>query len=206
VQRRVLGYFRRHANEALRSPHARLVYRLPGLTADWRSVLVLSPVEPLQRLARLLPPPRRYLSDPLVPASRPGAPTRSVGRGGAPAPVPQLWGYMRILAFLTDPPVVRSGSRRWVGASLPADPSTTATALPTATTPSRSLVAELRRLAGVVAGGGDEPAACRRRRRPHRGADLASTLRLGAPPRRYAIGGRMVRQIVGTPDPSALIV
>jgi len=45
-------------NEALRSPDARLLYRLTGPTPDGRTVLVLSPLELLQRLARLVPPPR----------------------------------------------------------------------------------------------------------------------------------------------------
>lgn len=53
-------------NEALRSPGthrrwvAQVLYRLPGLTPDGRSVLVLSPLELLQRLARLVPPPRMH--------------------------------------------------------------------------------------------------------------------------------------------------
>lgn len=45
-------------NEALTAPDAQLLYRLPGPTPDGRTVLVLSPLELLQRLARLVPPPR----------------------------------------------------------------------------------------------------------------------------------------------------
>jgi hypothetical protein len=52
---------RLHAMEgiaSLSSPEARLLYRLPGPTPDGRSVLLLSPLELLRRLARLVPPPR----------------------------------------------------------------------------------------------------------------------------------------------------
>ena len=45
-------------HDSLTSPEARLVYRLPGPTPDGRTVLVLTPVELLERLARLVPPPR----------------------------------------------------------------------------------------------------------------------------------------------------
>jgi len=45
-------------NETLTAPDARLLYRLPGPTPDGRTVLLLSPLELLQRLAHLVPPPR----------------------------------------------------------------------------------------------------------------------------------------------------
>ena len=43
---------------ALASPDARLLYRLPGPDRDGRSELMLSPLELLERLARLITPPR----------------------------------------------------------------------------------------------------------------------------------------------------
>ncbi|MFQ5538750.1 MAG: transposase [Gemmatimonadota bacterium] len=145
-------------NEALRSPDAQLVYRLSGPTPDGRTVLILSPMELLQRLARLVPPPRvhrhRYhgvlapnarlraeviarrpseVVDPPLPedeelqpsdarsSQAPGG-TPSFGRSARirwaqllariyevlPLLCPSCGGEMRILAFLTDPPVVRS--------------------------------------------------------------------------------------------------
>ncbi len=45
---------------ALRRPDARLVYRLTRPLADGRSALRLTPLELLQRLARLIPPPRAH--------------------------------------------------------------------------------------------------------------------------------------------------
>lgn len=45
---------------SLQSPNGRLIYRLPGPTPDGRTLLVLSPLELLQRLARFVPPPRRH--------------------------------------------------------------------------------------------------------------------------------------------------
>jgi hypothetical protein len=45
---------------SLRSPNGRLIYRLPGPTPDGRTLLVLSPLELLQRLARFVPPPRMH--------------------------------------------------------------------------------------------------------------------------------------------------
>jgi hypothetical protein len=144
-------------NEALRSPDARLVYRLSGPTPDGRSVLVLSPMELLQRLARLLPPPRvhrhRYHGvlapnarlrpqvialregesddDPAsdddiesseIPESHATETSQSSARSARirwaqllariyevlPLLCPSCGGQMRILAFLTDPPTVRS--------------------------------------------------------------------------------------------------
>jgi hypothetical protein len=47
-------------NDTLCSPEAQLLYRLPGATPDGRTVLLLSPLELLQRLARLVPPPRMH--------------------------------------------------------------------------------------------------------------------------------------------------
>jgi hypothetical protein len=44
--------------EALSSPEARLVYRLPEPDMHGREVLRLTPLELLERLARLVPPPR----------------------------------------------------------------------------------------------------------------------------------------------------
>ncbi|MFQ5538600.1 MAG: transposase, partial [Gemmatimonadota bacterium] len=143
--------------EALTAPDARLLYRLPGPTPDGRTVLILSPVELLQRLAPLVPPPRmhrhRYYGvlapnaqlRPQVIALRegesddgpvadgdiePSETPESRGTEISPAPArsarirwaqllapiyevlpllcPSRGGQMRILAFLTDPPVVRS--------------------------------------------------------------------------------------------------
>jgi len=151
-------------NKALTAPDARLLYRLPGPTPDGRTVLLLSPLELLQRLARLVPPPRvhrhRYHGvlapnarlRPRVMALREGEPDdgpplahdeiessetlESHTTEGSPPSgrstrirwaqllariyevLPLLCpghrakrgrgGPMRILAFLTDPPVVRS--------------------------------------------------------------------------------------------------
>ncbi|HZD04045.1 MAG TPA: transposase [Longimicrobiales bacterium] len=151
-------------NDALSSPEARLLYRLPGPTPDGRTVLLLSPLELLQRLARLVPPPRmhrhryhgvlapnaglraqvvaigRSEADDVVvsrtaeedetvesPPSHVPEPSRSSGSSarGHPPKVgrwaqllariyqvlpllcPSCGGDMRILAFLTDPPVVQ---------------------------------------------------------------------------------------------------
>lgn len=145
-------------NASLRSSDARLLYRLPAPTPDGRSVLVLSPLELLQRLARLIPPPRihrhRYhgvlapnakLRTQVIALGRrdldegvgtatdedeatqtatsssvidgPGSsPRRSARIRWAqllariyevlPLLCPSCGGQMRILAFLTDPPVV----------------------------------------------------------------------------------------------------
>jgi hypothetical protein len=156
-----LALHRLHAiggTEALRSPDARLVYRLPGPTPDGRSDLLLSPLELLQRLARLVPPPRvhrhRYhgvlapnarlraeviaqrpseVVDPPLPEDDEPQPSEARGSQAAegsppsgrsarirwaqllariyevlPLLCPTCGGEMRILAFLTDPPVVRS--------------------------------------------------------------------------------------------------
>jgi hypothetical protein len=152
---------RLHALEgiaSLSSPEARLLYRLPAPTPDGRSVLLLSPIELLQRLARLVPPPRihrhRYHGvlapnaglRPQVVALRgsgsgetsplaedeaeppeatppsPAEPSPSSRRSARirwaqllariyevlPLLCPSCGGQMRILAFLTDPPVVHS--------------------------------------------------------------------------------------------------
>lgn len=145
-------------NASLRSSDARLLYRLPAPTPDGRSVLVLSPLELLQRLARLIPPPRihrhRYhgvlapnakLRTQVIALGRSDldegvetatdedeatqtATSSSVIDGPGPSPrrsarirwaqllariyevlpllCPSCGGQMRILAFLTDPPVV----------------------------------------------------------------------------------------------------
>lgn len=45
-------------NDALSSPEAQLLYHLPGPTPDGRTVLLLSSLELLRRLARLVSPPR----------------------------------------------------------------------------------------------------------------------------------------------------
>lgn len=45
-------------HDSLSSPDARLLYRLPRPTPDGRTVLLLTPLELLQRLSRLVPPPR----------------------------------------------------------------------------------------------------------------------------------------------------
>ncbi len=145
-------------NDALRSTDARLVYRLPGPTPDGRTVLLLSPLELLQRLARLVPPPRvhrhRYHGvlapnarlrpqvialrpselvdsplppdDEIEPSQAPGSQAAEgfppSGRSARvrwaqllariyevlPLLCPSCGGQMRILSFLTDPPVVRS--------------------------------------------------------------------------------------------------
>jgi hypothetical protein len=143
-------------NEALRLPDARLVYRLSGPTPDGRTVLILSPMELLQRLARLVPPPRvhrhRYhgvlapnarlraqvialregvsvddppVADGEIQSSKTPDATEAAPSSGRSARIrwaqllariyevlpllcPSCGGQMRILAFLTDPPVVRS--------------------------------------------------------------------------------------------------
>jgi hypothetical protein len=145
-------------NEALRSPEARLLYRLPGPTPDGRTVLLLSPLELLQRLACLVPPPRVHrhrhhgvlapnarlrpqvialregeledgppVADDAVessesPESHATETSPSSARSARirwaqlvariyevlPLLCPSCGGQMRILAFLTDPPVVRS--------------------------------------------------------------------------------------------------
>jgi hypothetical protein len=150
---------------ALASPAARLLYRLPEPDLQGRTALVLTPIELLERLARLIPPPRvhrhRYHGL-LAPHARLRAALVTIGREGqgsaeassrstapalatptaaaspppasATADVPRLrsaarlrWaqllariyevmpllcpacgGEMRVLAFLTDPPVVQA--------------------------------------------------------------------------------------------------
>jgi hypothetical protein len=133
----------------LSSPDARLVYELPRPARDGRTRIRLSPLELLDRLARLIPPPRvhrhryhgvfapyatwrreatRYgredaASDPPGGATDATGPT--CGHGGDRGPrrrwaqllarvyevhplqCPACHGEMRILAFLTDPGVVR---------------------------------------------------------------------------------------------------
>jgi len=48
---------------SLESPEARLLYRLPEPDLHGRTVLVLTPLDLLARLSRLLPPPRRPLAE-----------------------------------------------------------------------------------------------------------------------------------------------
>jgi Putative transposase/Transposase zinc-binding domain len=136
---------------SLASPESRLVYRLPGPTPDGRTELVLTPIELLTRLARLVPPPRihrhRYhgvlapnanlraavihfgkpeAETPAAQLLSPGpksSPDAEPARPSNPARVrwatllariyevlpllcPACGGQMKILAFLTDPPVV----------------------------------------------------------------------------------------------------
>ncbi len=138
---------------SLASNDSRLVYRLPRPTPDGRTELRFSPLELLERLARLIPPPRvhrhRYhgvlapnatLRAAVVangrpeaesPDDEPAAPVSAQARSCDDAPsrpanparirwavllariygvlpllCPSCGGQMRILAFLTDPPVV----------------------------------------------------------------------------------------------------
>jgi Putative transposase len=138
---------------ALASNDSRLVYRLPKPAPDGRTELRLTPLELLERLARLIPPPRihrhRYhgvlapnakLRAAVVAIGRPDVeapeaefadpvPPHAAPRDDAPAPptnrarirwavllariygvlpllCPGCGGDMKILAFLTDPPVV----------------------------------------------------------------------------------------------------
>ena len=140
---------------SLASNDSRLVYRLPRPAPDGRTELRLRPLELLERLARLIPPPRlhrhRYHGV-LAPNAKLRAAVIAIGRPDvdasedeATAPIPPLdamrdngparaanparirWavllarvygvlpllctgcgGQMKILAFLTDPPVVPS--------------------------------------------------------------------------------------------------
>lgn len=145
-------------NDTLSSPDAQLLYRLPGPTPDGQTVLLLSPLELLQRLARLAPPPRMHrhrYHGVLAPNARLRPQVVAIGRresddvvetstaeeDGTVEPLPShvpepspssdssariRWaqllarifqvlpllcpscgGDMRILAFLTDPPVVQ---------------------------------------------------------------------------------------------------
>ena len=137
----------------LHSPDARLIYELPRPAHDGRTGVRVSPLELLDRLARLIPPPRvhrhRYHGvfapnakwrrevtrygrdevDELDPGSGPDLSTPASGsactHGGDRGPrrrwaqllahvyevhplqCPSCHGEMRILAFLTDPTVVR---------------------------------------------------------------------------------------------------
>lgn len=152
--------------EALASPDARLLYRLPESDVHGRIELLLSPLELLERLARLIPPPRihrhRYHGL-LAPHARLRPVVVAIGRNGAgavesamgadgepastaessaqllapaaprsdpkrlshssrigwaqllarifevlPLLCPACGGEMRIVAFLTDPPVVQA--------------------------------------------------------------------------------------------------
>ena len=87
---------------ALASPDARLLYRLPGPDLHGRTKLLLSPLELLERLARLITPPRihrhRYHGV-LAPHARLRPAVTLIGRAepqsaedvaavGAPAPSP----------------------------------------------------------------------------------------------------------------------
>jgi hypothetical protein len=149
---------------SLASPNARLVYFLPAPDPDGRTEIRLTPLELLDRLARLVPPPRihrhRYHGA-LAPNARLRSAVVTLGRpvaaevappadllSGAdspraePVPEPRIgasaripWahllariyevlpvlcpvchGEMRVIAFLTDPPVVR-GILRHLGIS-----------------------------------------------------------------------------------------
>jgi len=143
----------RHATpeRPLSSPDARLVYTLPRPTHDGRVALRLAPLELLQRLARLIPPPRlhrhRYHGvfaphsswrsdvvrfarettqdpEPHALPSPPGATPAPCAHGASrarsrwarllarvyevdPLRCPSCHGEMRVVCFLTDPPVVR---------------------------------------------------------------------------------------------------
>ncbi len=140
---------------SLASPHARLIYRLPAPDAGGRTEIGLTPLELLERLARLVPPPRihrhRYHgafapnarlrsavvafgrpvaaevappADPPIgadcsraeplPEPRPSPPgripwARLLARIYEVLPLlcPACQGQMRVIAFLTDPPVVQ---------------------------------------------------------------------------------------------------
>lgn len=136
----------------LRSPDARLIYELPRPAHDGRAVVRVSPLELLDRLARLIPPPRvhrhRYHgvfapnakwrrhvtrhgrdevdqpdpgSAPDIDRPVPDACAHGADRGPRrrwaqllarvyevhPLRCPACHGEMRVLAFLTDPGVVR---------------------------------------------------------------------------------------------------
>jgi len=142
---------------ALASNDSRLVYRLPKPAPDGRTELRLTPLELLERLARLIPPPRMHrhrYHGVLAPNAKLRAAVVAIGRpdvedseaevvdlvpphvapgedADAPAPsthrarirwavllsriygvlpllCPGCGGEMKILAFLTDPPVVSS--------------------------------------------------------------------------------------------------
>jgi hypothetical protein len=71
--------------EALASPQARLLYRLAEPDLQGRTELVLSPPELLERLAKLIPPPRvhrhRYHGV-LAPHARLRPPVVAIGREG----------------------------------------------------------------------------------------------------------------------------
>ena len=56
-------------SSALASEGARLLYRLPEPDLQGRTALVLSPLELLERLARLIPPPRDRLQKQAVPTA-----------------------------------------------------------------------------------------------------------------------------------------
>jgi hypothetical protein len=78
--------------EALVSPDARLIYRLPEPDLQGRTALLLSPLELLERLARLIPPPRihrhRYHGL-LAPHARLRAAVVAIGRDAAAFPSAQ---------------------------------------------------------------------------------------------------------------------
>jgi hypothetical protein len=73
---------------ALASPEARLLYRLAELDLQGRTALLLSPLELLERLARLVPPPRihrqRYHGV-LAPNARLRALVVAIGREEVPS-------------------------------------------------------------------------------------------------------------------------
>ena len=89
---------------ALSSPEARLVYRLPEPDLQGRQALRLTPLELLQRLARLVPPPdQRFASVPYTDTATTGSspPTRASGppwsRSDGPYPTTSRkpWGLPR---------------------------------------------------------------------------------------------------------------
>ena len=89
---------------ALSSPEARLVYRLPEPDLHGRQALRLTPLELLQRLARLVPPPdQRFASVPSTATATTGSwlPTRASGPwwspsdGPCPTTSPKPWSLPR---------------------------------------------------------------------------------------------------------------
>jgi len=100
---------RLHAIEggaSLASPDSRLLYRFSRPDLEGRTELLLSPLELLERIARFVPPPRVHRRR-LACAHPLGRPAGAHLRSVAPA-CPACGGEMKVLAFLTDPPVVSS--------------------------------------------------------------------------------------------------
>ena len=108
--------------EALTSPEARLVYRLPEPDVHGRQELRLAPLELLDRLARLVPPPRihRHRHHGVL------APTGSqlLARIYEVLPLlcPACGGEMRIISFITLPATVQDLLLHLGFACLPAPP------------------------------------------------------------------------------------